>query len=399
MGRPLLVLTLATMLVAAEPSFIAGVSQAPMVLAAQARLAAAQHQAGASGRLADPMLGAGYTTKRAGEDRWPVYEVSLEQPLPRWGERVARGAMASATIQRRQAEVRDAAGEVAAEVATLLAEAQAAAAKHRLVEARFARATALVGLVTARMASGMIGSAEGLALHSRLAALAVERDTAAREQVDAEQEARARLGLTPEQPLPPFTVPGAAAVVLERVPGLEAAQAMTAEAEARFTEARSARYPETSVGLRLEQEQQPGEPMTAVGLEVRVSLPVWTGAVSATEASARAEQRAGRAEAEVWRFRARAWLARAERAATVAATARAAAEAAGTRLEAESQGLLTAAAAGDGPGLMAVLEVLDRQAEAALQVIEAEAAARLAAATLWRLAPPDLQPALERPLP
>lgn len=399
MGRPLLVLTLATMLVAAEPGFIAGVAQAPAVLAAQARLAAAQHQAGASGRLADPMLGAGYTSKRAGEDRWPVYEVSLEQPLPRWGERDARGAMASATIQRRQAEVRDAAGEVAAEVATSVAAAQAAAAKLLVIEDRLARTRALEGLATVRMAAGVIGSAEGLMLRSRLATLTVERDAMTCDQTDAEQEARARLGFTSDQPLPPFTVPEAASVVLERVPGLLAAHAMSAEAEARFTEARSARYPETSVGLRLEQEQQPGEPMTAIGLEVRVSLPVWTGAITDNEAAARAEQRAGRAEAEAWRFRARAWLARAERAASIANAARRAAESAQTRLAAESQALMAATAASNGPGIIAILEVLDRQSEAALKVIEAEASARLAAATLWRLAPPDLQPALERPLP
>ena len=52
--------------------------------------------------------------------------------------------------------------------------------------------------------------------------------------------------------------------------------------------------------------------------------------------------------------------------------------------------MIRAAATQNGANLLSVLDVLDRLSDAERMVIEAEAAARQANASLWRLAPPDL---------
>ncbi len=374
--------------------FLQAVAGAPAIQAAQERLGAARRSAGSSGRLADPMLGAGYSRKTTAMDRWPMYEVRLEQALPRWGERDARRAKALAETAMTDADLRETIGDMAAEVAGMLAEAEAARAKAGLAGAQIARAEAVQTILVARVASGTGGSAEQLEVKSRLAALAVERDTMLRMAADAEQDVRGRLGLPPSAPLPAFAAPDAKDIAIERVPGVAAAQAKSADADAMFHEARASRYPETALGVRYEREFVPGDAMTTVGLELRVSLPVWQSASGDQELAAVARRRAAQREADAWQFRARALLGRAERATAVAATARTAAEATKGRITAEYDALVQAATAQTGPGLTAVLGVLDRLGEAERQVIDAEAAARQAAAGLWRLAPPVLPPVL-----
>ena len=174
----------------------------------------------------------------------------------------------------------------------------------------------------------------------------------------------------------------------ERIPGVLMARAKGGESAAMIQEAQASRSPETSIGLRYEREEAPSEPMDTVGLQVRVSLPVWRGASDDLEESARFRQRAARRDEAAAQAKARSLVGRAERAATVAIAARAAAQSTQGRLDAEYASLIRTAAI-QGTGLMPVLEVLDRLGEAEFQVIEAEAAARLAAASLWRLAPPD----------
>jgi outer membrane protein TolC len=396
--RLLAALLAGSLLAAAEPAddarsaLLRALAGAPAVQAAQERLAAAQRGGGAAGRLPDPMLGAGYARKSTAMERWPVYDVALEQPLPRWGERDARRARAAAGSALAAAELQEALGETAAEVAAMLAEAAAARARLAVVDGQVARAQALQALAAARSASGGGALGDQLGIASRLAALAVERQTQQRLAADAEQEVRARLALDPAAALPPFAAPERARLALERVPGLLAAQARGAEADAMYGEARAGRYPETAVGLRYEREQQPGEQMDTVGLEFRVSLPVWQGAAQDLEAAAAAQRRAARREAAGWEHRARTLLGRAERAAAVAASARAAAEGTRARIDAEYDALVRSAAAQQGATMAAVLDVLERLGEAEGLVIEAEAAARQAEAGLWRLAPPQLEP-------
>lgn len=375
---------------AAQTAFLRSLAQSPAVQAAQERILASRRAAGAAGRLPDPMLTAGYARKSTSMERWPMYDAMLEQPLPRWGERDAMRAKASAETAMSEAELQDALGETAAEVAAMLAEADAARAKLALVEGQIARATSLQATIAARVAAGTAAIAEQLGVKSRLAALTVERDTMQRMVTDAEQEVRGRLGMPPTALLPPFTAPDRATVTLERVPGVLAAQAKTADADAMFREARASRYPETSIGLRYEREQQPGDPMDTVGLQFSVSLPVWQGASNDLEEAAYARRRAARREAAGWQFRAQSLLGRAERAATVATTARTAAQETKARLDAEYDAMIRAAATQNGANLISVLDVLDRLSEAERMVIDAEAAARQANASLWRLAPPDL---------
>lgn len=382
-----------------QAAFLRSLAGAPAIQAAQERILASRRAAGAAGRLPDPMLGAGYARKSTAMQRWPMYDVVLEQPLPRWGERDAMRDKAAAETAMSEAELQESLGEIAAEVATLLAEADAARAKLALVEAQIARATTLQATVAARVAAGTAAIAEPLGVRSRLAALTVERDTMRRMAADAEQEARGRLGMAPDTPLPPFAAPERAALALDRVPGVRTAQARSAEADAMLGEARAGRYPETAVGVRYEREQQPGDPMDTVGVEVRVSLPVWQGASADLEEAARARRRAAQREIAGWRFRAQSLLGRAERAATVAASARAAAQDTRARLDAEYDAMIRAAATRGGADLISLLDVLDRLGDAERMVVEAEAAARQAEAGLWRLAPPDLPAVPERTQP
>lgn len=382
---------------AAEPAstaggdgFVTALTHAPAVLAAQERITAARRAEGAAGRLPDPMLGAGLSRTSTAMDSWPMYGVAIEQPLPRWGERAAERAQAGAESAASVAELMDVLGETAAEVATLLAEAGSARARSALVDAQISRSSSVRAAAESRVASGTGSSAELLAVTSRLAALAVERATLQREAVDAEEEARGRLGLPATAPLPPFAAPDHAAIVADRVPGILAARAREAGAAAMFEAARATRHPETAVGLRYEREEQPGDPMDTVGIEFRVSLPVWQGASRDLELAASARQRAARRDEAGWRFRIRTVLGRAERAAEVAAAARTAARDTAGRLDAEYAAVIRAAAVQGGVGLVQALDILDRLAEAERQVIEAEAAARLAEAGLWRLAPPSI---------
>lgn len=383
-----------------KAAFLRSLALSPAVQAAQERILASRRAAGAAGRLPDPMLTAGYARKSTSMERWPMYDAMLEQPLPRWGERDAMRAKASAETAMSEAELQEALGETAAEVAAMLADADAARATLTLVEGQISRAISLQSTISARVAAGTAAIAEQLAVKSRLAALTVERDTMQRMVTDAEQEVRGRLGMLPTAPLPPFTAPERTTLKLDRVPGVLAAHAKIADAESMFSEAHASRYPETSVGVRYEREQQPGEPMDTIGLQFSVSLPVWQNASNDLEEAALARRRAAHREATGWQFRAQTLLGRAERAETVATTARTAAQETKARLDAEYDAMIRTAATQNGSSLISVLDVLDRLSDAERMVIDAEAAARQANASLWRLAPPDLSSVtLERTQP
>lgn len=374
----------------AQVVFIRILAQAPSIQAAQERILAFRGAARAAGRLPDPMLSGGYARTSNSSDRWPVYGAMLEQPLPRWGEHDAIRAKAAAELTMSEAELQDHLGETAAEIATMLAEADAARAKLTVVDGQMTRAKAIQATIAARVAAGTASLADQLGVRSRLAALQVERDTMSRMVKDAEQDVLGQLGLPPTASLPPFFAPDRTMVMLARVPGILMADAKGAEAEAMFDEARATRYPETVVGLRFEREREPGNSMKTIGVTFSVSLPVWQGASADLEEAAVAHRRAARREAANWQFRAQAVLGRAERASAVAASARAAAQDTKTRLDTEYDAMIRAASINGGTNLISILDVVDRLSDAERMVIDAEAAARQAEASLWRLAPPDL---------
>ena len=394
---------------ATRSAFVQSLLGAPVVQAAMERLNASHLTVGAAGRLPDPMLRAGYSRRRSTMDEWPMYEVMLEQPLPRWGERQAMRAKAEAQKTRSQAEFFEVLGETAAEVANMLAEAQAAREKLALVESQIARAAALQTIVVSRVSSGTGTLAEQLGVKTLLATLTVERDTMRRMVTDAEEDIAGRLGLPTntvlqsffaekdtvgqsgkqkQSVLPPFFAPELKDIWREGLPGVFVAQAKSAEAQAMFLEARSQRFPETSIGLRYERENVPGDPMRTIGVQVSISIPLWQNSTGQQEESAHALLRATRLEEKNSEFRAKTLIARAQRAQTVAASARAAALETKTRLDAEYDTLVQSASTQNGVNLSSVIEVLDRLAESQRQVIDAETTARQAAASLWRLAPP-----------
>ena len=136
--------------------------------------------------------------------------------------------------------------------------------------------------------------------------------------------------------------------------------------------------------------------MDTVGVAFMTEIPFRSrGYARAEERAARAEETAARAESDSARHRARAALSRAERAERLAATARRLADETAARLDAEYDSLVRSAgtAAGGMNGetsVLMVLEILERQTEAKLQIIDAEAAAKTARAELWRHAPAAL---------
>lgn len=374
----------------ANRSFVECLTHAPVIQAAHERVIASRRAIGASDRLADPKIDMGFARSSTDVDNWPMYDVGVAQTLPRWGERDAQRSRATSETTVREAELLDMLGDIAADVASLIAEADAARTKLLIVDKQIARATSLQATILARSATGNANIAEQLGVQSRLAALAVERDIQQRHISDAEQDIRAQLGLPLTTPIPAFSSPNHDTMILDRVPGILAAQAKTAEASAQFQEVRAHRYPETSVGLRYKRELQPGSPTDTIGLAFGISLPIWQSASRDLEESASARRRASLHEAAAWQNRAQSLLSRAQRASVVAAHARSAAQATSGRLDAEYDAMVRAAATQNSVSLMTILDVLDRLSDAERLVIDAETSAHLADAGLWRLSPPDI---------
>lgn len=389
-------------LAAAEPTptetvradFIRSLAGSPAVQAAHDRLVAAQAAARASGRLSDPTVGAGYARKSMAGSDWPIYDVSLEQVLPRWGERDALRASAAADVGMSEAELRESVGEVAADIASLLADGLAARAELAVVEREIMRVQSLRSAVTVRVAVGTGNLGDDLGLQTRRASLILERATLQQQVDDAEHEVFGLLALPPTSPLPPFSAPDRSSLSFDhmhdRVPAMLAAKAKHAAAAAEFRMARASRHPETAISLRYEHEPEPGNTSDTIGLEFKVSLPLWQGASGDLEDAAAARSRAADREYRGWQHRVRVVISRAQRASAVAATARQTAEEARVRIDAEYDAVVRQAATDNGPTMNMALDILDRLGEAERRVIAAEAAARQAEAGLWRIAPPDV---------
>lgn len=373
------------------------VARAPAMSSARARAAAARDRLGAAGRFPDPELGGmiSQVNKPAGD--YPMWEVNLRQPLPKAGERAADRERAAAAVSLAEAEYAVMAGELAADTAMALAESDAATRRVALLARQIQRTEQTLTAVDARVATGGGRIADRLALQTTITAMRLELEREEQRAADALADARGRLGLNLDAPLPPYAAPTPPDVDVERAPTIQLAAAKGAEARAMARMARASGRPMTAVGLRFEREEDPMGSMDTIGLAFMTELP-WRGRryARAGEKAAYAEEAASRAEAEAVRHRFQALLTRVQRAERLTQTARRLSGETHLRLDAEYEALIRAAGtgspnAGEMPVLM-ILEILDRQTVTETQVIEAEAAERVARAELWRFAPVHLFP-------
>jgi outer membrane protein TolC len=379
-------------------ALLAAVSEAPALQAARARAEAARARRASAGRFPDPQLEGMYSQVRRpmGMERYPMWELTLTQPLPKAGERAADRDRAAAAISMAEADYALMAGEMAAETAMALAEAEGARARAALLQRQVGRGERILAGLDARLGAGSGRVADRLAVQSRVAALRLMLEQESRMADDALAEARGRLGLPPEAPLPPFSAPAAAEIDPSALPALRLASARADEARAMARMARASARPMTAVGLRFEREEERMGNMDTVGVAFMTELPFRArGYARAEAAAARAEERAARAEAEAAGHRARSTLARAERAERLSAASRRLAEDTAARLDAELESLVRSAGTPAMPGetpVLLLLDLLERQTDTRLQLIDAEFAARSARAELWRHAPATLFP-------
>ena len=366
----------------AERVFLHTLAQAPQVRALIAQRQAMRHLEGAAGRLADPMLGLGYARKRTSMETMPMYEVMLEQPLPRWGERDAARARAASATRMSDAELVAELTMLASDVAMAVAEIDGLRAQIAEGEAEEQRIAAWSRAIDARIASGDAGVLERLAIDTRRERLLLRLDDQRRLLTDRTAEVRGRLALPPEAALPAFAAPAPEAVDPAHTHLSLDAEARRLEALAELQEARAMGRPETAVGLRAEREDTDDGNEDTIGVTVSISLPVARGAIAASEDAAFARLRAAEQMTEAARWRATTAIAATRRAIIQAERADRLANGLLARAQAEQQ-TLSAALASAGGDFTAMLDLHDRLAELRLAVIEARMQARQAQAGLW----------------
>lgn len=381
---------------AARAEFLRVVSGAPALQAAARRIDAAQQRTGAAGLLPDPEV-EGMVSRMNGAmgERNDMYEVNVRQPLPRRGELAAQRERARAAVAMAEADHAMMVGELAAETAMALAEAEGAAARLVCVSRQADRLESVLRSLDARLATttgGMGGArlADRLTVQTRLAAMRLMLENDQRMADDALAEARGRLGLAPDAALPAFVAPDIGAIDPATSPAVLAAAARTAEADAMAGMAKAAARPMAAVGLRYERERTAMGNDNTVGLALMSDFPWRSRRASRAELeAASAERAAAQADASSATYRIRAAVARAERASRLAESSRRVSADTLARLEAELGAFLRAASAGN-PGDSTVLmtvELLEKATDAELQVVAAEQAERTARAELWRYAP------------
>jgi len=156
--------------------------------------------------------------------------------------------------------------------------------------------------------------------------------------------------------------------------------------------ARASARPMTSIGIRFNREEQSMAKMDTISLAIMTELPFRSRRYArADERAARADEAAAHAEGAAAVHRLSAAISRLGRAERLAATTRRLADETVRRLDAEYESFVRSAGATDGmvgeSTVLMVIDILERQTNAQLQVIDAEGAARLARAELWRYAP------------
>ena len=370
-------------------AFLLTLAQAPQVRALLAQRQAMRYLEGAAGRLPDPMLALGYARKRTPMERMPMYDVMLEQPLPRWGERDAARAMAASATRMSEAEVAAEVAMLAGEITMALAELDGLRAQVTEGEAQEQRIAALARVIDARVATGDAGVLDRLMIDTRRERLLLRLDDQRRLLADRTAEIRGRLALAPDAALPVFAAPAPDAIDPARTPLALTAEARRLEALAGLQEARAMGRPETAVGLRAEREAANDGNEDTIGVTVSISLPLARGAIAAGEDAAHARLRAAERLAEAARWRTTTAIEATRRAIVQAERADRLANTLLTRAEAEHQ-VVAAALASGGADLTQVLDLHDHLAELRLAVIEARVQARQAQAGLWAYVIPEL---------
>jgi len=378
----------------AYAEFLQTVTSAPALTAAARRTLAARERIEASGKLADLELeGMGSRMVGPMDERATMWEVNVRQPLPKRGERAADRDRARAVVAMAEADYALMAGEMAADVAMAIAEAEGASARIQLLETQIARLDAVLRSVESRIASGSGRIADRLTVQTRIADMQLMIEEERRMSADALAEARARLGLAPDAPLPDFAAPLVDEIAPEDAAALQLAAARTAEADAMVKMARASARPMTAVGVRFEQERRPMGDENSLGLAFMTDIPFRSRRYARAESrAAEAERAAAQTDATALRFRISAALTRVDRAERLAATARKLSADTLARLNAEYDSMVRSAGVGLGGAMgdstvLQTVEILEKATDTELQVIRADTAVRTARAELWRYVP------------
>lgn len=385
-------ITLLAISVATPPSvagsLIDAVVRAPELTAARERAAAAAARIESAGRLADPEVEGMASRSNTDSTMW---ELTVRQPLPRRGERAADRDRVQAAVTMAGADYAELAGNIAADVAMALAEREGAEARTGLLETQLSRMDAVLQALDARLASGVVNrAADRLSVQSRIASLHLMIEEEHRMAADAVAAARGRLGLEPDSPLPAFSAPKPTEIDPEESPALRMSAARASEADAMARMARAGASPMTALGIRLEREQSRMGNGDAIGLAFMSEIPWRSRRYAVAEVrAAEAGRAAARADGDSGRHRAFTALARAGQAEKLADSARRLAVETRSRLETELEAFLLTAGteASNESSVIGAVEILERTTDTALQVIQAETAARVALAELWRFVP------------
>ena len=372
--------------------FLKAVSSAPALAAAAQRAAAANERIAASGRLPDPEVeGMGSRMNGPMDEKSTMWEVNVRQPFPKKGERAADRERASAAFEMAKADYALMAGEMAADTAMALAEAQGAEARIRLLRTQTDRLSAVLRSLEVRLSAGSEGRiADRLTVQTRIASMELMIEEETRMAADALSEARGRLGLAPESPLPAFQAPLGTEVVPEEAAAIKLAEAKTQEANAMIKMARASANPMTSVGLRFERERTAMGNEDTIGIAFMSEIPWRSRRYARAEArAAESERDAARTDASAMRYRINAAITRLSRAEQLAATSRRLSAETLGRLNAEYDSMVrTASVGGMGQStILEIVELLEKATETELQTIRADTAVQVARAELWRYMP------------
>jgi cobalt-zinc-cadmium efflux system outer membrane protein len=376
-----------------QADLLRAVTEAPALNAAARRTAAARERIDSTGRLADPELeGMGSRMVGPMNERATMWEVNVRQPLPKRGERAAERDRARAAVLMSEADYALMAGEMAADTAMALAEAQGAEARILLLEAQIARLDPVLRSIESRLATSGGRIADRLTVQSRIAAMQLMIEEERRMADDALAAARGRLGLAPDAPLPAFAAPGVAEINPDEAALVLLAAARTTEANAMIKMAQASANPMTSVGVRFEQERRAMGNDNTVGIALMTDLPFRSRRYARADVrAAEAERSAAETDATAARYRITAALTRVDRAERLAATARRLSNETLSRLNAEFDAMLSSASVGSSAmgesTVLQTVELLEMATDTQLQVIRSDTAVRTARAELWRHLP------------
>jgi outer membrane protein TolC len=321
-----------------------------------------------------------------------MWEATLSQPLPKAGERAADRERTAAAVTMAEADYALMAGEITADTAMALAENATARERIAALNTQITRTERVLAAIDTRLATGSGRIAERLALQSNIAAMRLMVAKDERMAEDALADARARLGLPADAPLPSYETPAIPSLDENQSPARRLAAARAAESVAMARMARASARPMTAVGLRFNREEQTMANMDTISFTFMTELPFRSRRYArADERAARADEAAAHAEGAAAGHRLAAAITRVDRAERLATITRRLVEETARRLDAEYESFVRSAGTADGmtggSTVLMIIDILERHTDAQLQVIDAEGAARLARAELWRYAP------------